>query len=115
MARLADNARALPLFLAPLIAVIGLLATLFVIRTRWRVKKSLYSTLRAERTAQLEAQKKRATDPSYRLRHLPTPVRAVEDGSGESLLHAVAGYVSLSAALMTVLLGVLLAIGSQPR
>ena len=89
--------------------------TYFVVRTRWRVKKSLYSTLRAERTAQLEAQKRRATDPQYRLRHLPTPARAAEDGSGENLFHAIAGYVSLSAALMTVLLGVLLAIGSQPR
>lgn len=97
--------------------MIGLLATLFVIRTRWRVKKSLYSTLRAERTAQLEAQKRRATEPHGVQGSRPPSVsqRVPDDPSGESLLHAIAGYVSLSAALMTVLLGVLLAIGSSPR
>ncbi len=119
-------------WVAPLIAAIGVVATAFVLRTRSRVRASLYDSLREERQKRIAEARSRAGSPrpftvpvdegasAPELQAVPpTPLPgasqdllpAVPDPVPEARLHAFFGYLSLAAALLTVLLGVVMLIG----
>jgi len=121
----------LVVWVAPLIAAIGVFATAFVLRTRRRVRASLYDSLREERQERIAQARKRAGNPapisgpldegssSPELQVVPpTPLPvasqalpAVPAPVPQRRLHAFFGYLSLAAALLTVLLGVVMLIG----
>lgn len=123
------NSAAVTLLIAPTVAALGLIATVLVIRARYREKESLYESLRSERRAQIQKARQRALSgpvpvtPAQPVGPAPTPVRPatlVEPPSGiaairaqaieRGRLHNVAGLAALVVSLIVVLLGVLLAI-----
>ncbi len=115
------NSPALLIWVAPLISVVGVVATAIVLRTRWRVRASLYESLREERQSKIAMARVRISSPALRAvavapaQSLAIDSSAAREPAGEepseSRLHAAFGYVSLSAALLTILLGVLLLVG----
>jgi len=122
------------LLIAPTIAVLGLVATFLVVRSRYREKQSLYETLRAERREQIEKARRRAVgeraatptpapateSPAAAPAAAPTPARDGEPPSGIAAIRAeaiqrgrgrnIVGVAALVASLVLVLLGVVLAI-----
>ena len=110
---IADNASVPVLLLGPLIAVLGVVAVAAVIRTRWRVRHSLYETLRNERHRQIEEARARAlgTTPAS----AAESPRVVESKGSlevrETPLQIVLGYIALVVALLVVLLGVIVLVG----
>jgi hypothetical protein len=114
---------------APTVAALGVIATILVVRARYREKESLYETLRAERQKQIQEARLRAIgDPAGPTPPPATPVPAAEavtrapksppSGVASIREHAihrdrfrnVAGVTALVVSLILVLLGVLLAI-----
>jgi hypothetical protein len=121
------------LLIAPTVAVLGLIATFLVIRSRYREKQSLYETLRAERREQIEKARRRAISEADEPSPTPTPAAATPASqppeavapegappSGIAAIRAeaiqrgrtrsIAGVAALVASLVLVLLGVVLAI-----
>ena len=110
---IADNASVRLLVLGLLIAALGLVAVLAVLRTRWRVRHSLYDSLRAERHRQVEEARARALGNA-------TPTgdsspRVIESKGDlkvrETTAQVLAGYAALVVALLLVLLGVVVLVG----
>ena len=97
---------ALPLLLPPVVAVLGIIATAFVIRTRYRVRHSLYTSVRATRTRHVEEARRRALAAA-------APGGKGVASAAESVVETAFGLISLAAALGLVLMGVLLAIGAR--
>lgn len=113
--------------MAPLVAVLGIFATWYVIRTRYRARASLYTSVRATHVHEIEKIRKQIQAEDRRREQVPTrfrpAVQAATMGGGtgaaatqvkERLSQVIIGNLSLGAALLMVLLGVLLAI-SQSR
>ena len=84
--------------------ILGVIATTFIIRTRYRVKHSLYTSVRQQHARQIERARDRA------LASRATENAAVA-GRAESALEVTLGLISLGAALGLVLMGVIMAIG----
>ncbi len=100
------NLAALPILLPPLVAVLGVIATAFIIRTRYRVKQSLYTSVRQQRAREILKARNRAL----------AATTAGDDSAparGESALEIAFGLTSLVAALGLVLMGVVMAIGAR--
>lgn len=102
------NLAALPVLLPPVIALLGVLATVFIVRTRYRVKHSLYKSVRQTRTRQIEEARRRALSAAG-----PSGESVTVEPGGETALEMAFGLISLAAALALVLMGVILAIGSR--
>ncbi len=104
----------------PLVALLGLLAVVFVLRTRWRVRRSLYESLRAERQRQIEAAHRRGGgtggEASAGRGPAEPPVEAgvMAQRVRESRLQSAAGTAALVATVLLVVVGILLVVG-QPR
>jgi hypothetical protein len=119
------------LLIAPTVAALGLIATVLVIRARYREKESLYETLRAERQKQIQQARRRAIGDSKATPPPPTPavpapaqaaahsapktpvsgIAAIrEEAIHRGRLRNVAGVTALVVSLAVVLLGVVLAI-----
>lgn len=120
------------LLIAPTVAALGLIATILVIRARYREKQSLYETLRVERQKQIQQARLRAigdpnaTPPPAPATPVPAPAAAAapetptpslsgiasirEQAIHRERLRNVAGMTALVVSLLVVLLGVLLAI-----
>jgi hypothetical protein len=116
--------------LAPLVAFLGILGVLAVLRTRRRVGTSLYEALREERRRQIEDARlwggsldespptTRPPSAGYRpptsrgtvSAAAPTVDPAVPPVPTESRTHVLVANVSLAVALLVVLVGVFLAI-----
>jgi hypothetical protein len=103
------NLAALPDLLPAVIALLGLIATLFVVRTRYRVKHSLYTSVRKNRTRQIEQARSRVLTAAAR----SGGDAAAEAAGAENALEITFGLISLAAALGLVLIGVVLAIGTR--
>lgn len=101
--------------LGPLLAVLGVVAVAAVIRTRWRVRHSLYESLRMERHHQIEEARARAlgetSPPAGR------PSKVVDSGGAlavrETPVQLILGYAALLGALMVVLFGVVVLFGAR--
>lgn len=101
--------------LGPLLAVLGLVGVVAVMRTRWRVRHSLYESLRTERQRQIEEARARALGetpaPAGR------PAKVVESGGGlavrETPVQVVLGYAALLGALLAVLFGIVVLLGAH--
>jgi hypothetical protein len=102
---LGHNLAALPVLLPAVIAIFGVIATSFVIRTRYRVKQSLYKSLREQRARKIETARHRAL--------AETTAEEARRAGGESPLELTFGLISLAAALGLVLTGVVMAIGAR--
>lgn len=96
------------MLLPPVIALLGVVATVLVIRTRYRVKHSLYTSVRAGQTRHIERARKRALAAAA-----PGAHGVGLAAAGETALETAFGLISLAAALGLVLMGVLMAIGAQ--
>lgn len=94
----------MPDVLPALIALLGVIATTFVIRTRYRVKHSLYTSVRMTQTRQVEEARRRVLAAAAAAEGIRPP--------GETALELTFGLISLVAALGLVLMGVVLAIGA---
>ena len=91
------------------IAVLGVIATAFVVRTRYRVKHSLYTSVRRSRARQIERARRRALANAG-----PGDAgTSLTPRDGETALEMTLGLISLAAALGLVLMGILLAIGAR--
>lgn len=125
------NSAAVSLLIAPTVAVLGLIATFLVVRSRYKEKQSLYETLRAERRQQIDKARRRAMreeTPSQPPPATPPPATEVAAGpapegappSGVAAIRAeaiqrgrargVVGVAALVGSLALILLGVILAI-----
>lgn len=100
--------------LGPLVAVLGLLAAFIAVRTRWRVRQSLYESLRTERRRQVEQARGRVVagdgPPLTPPPELAEP-REIEVAE-ETFMQKVAAQLALVGALLAILLGVLLLIAA---
>jgi hypothetical protein len=103
--KLGHNLAALPEVLPAVIAILGVIATTFVIRTRYRVKHSLYTSVRMTQTRQVEEARRRVLAAAAAAQGIRP--------AGESVLELTFGLISLVAALGLVLMGVILAIGAS--
>jgi hypothetical protein len=124
---LADNAAALAILVAPLVAVLGIFATWYVIRARYKARTSLYTAMRQTHVHEIEKIRNQIQADERKREQVPTRFRpavaAAAGGAGtatgaaevkERLSQVIVGNLSLAAALLMVLMGVLLAV-SQSR
>ncbi len=95
----------MPVLLPAVIAIFGVIAASFVIRTRYRVRQSLYTSLREQRAREIEKARHRAL--------AGTSAEEAGRAGGESPLELTLGLISLAAALGLVLTGVVMAIGAR--
>ena len=97
-----------------LIAALGLVAVFAVLRTRWRVRHSLYDSLRAERQRQVEEARGRALGAGTAAGE--SPPRVIDSQGGltvrETTAQVLAGHAALAVALLLVLLGVVVLVGA---
>ena len=101
--------------LGSLLAVLGVVAVAAVVRTRWRVRHSLYESLRTERQQQIEQARARALGDSAPPAGRPSKVVESEGALAvrETPFQVVLGYAALLGAVVIVLFGVVVLLGAR--